>query len=54
LKLFALGPLGSASSILFGVVWTIKTDDIQGGFGADGFAFALFGFSYTSLKALDF
>jgi hypothetical protein len=54
LKLFALGLLGSASSMLFGVVWTIRMNDIQGGFGAAGFVFALIGFTIASLKALDF
>jgi hypothetical protein len=54
LKLFILGLLACVVSLLFGVVWTVKMHDIQGGFGAARFVFALLGFAVASLKALDF
>ncbi|KAF1959671.1 hypothetical protein CC80DRAFT_466719 [Byssothecium circinans] len=54
LKLFLLGLLACMGSLLFGVVWTVNMGDIQGGFGAAGFMFALLGFTVASLKALDF
>jgi hypothetical protein len=54
LKLFLLGLLACVASLIFGVVWTVRMEDIQGEFGAAGFIFALLGFAVASLKALDF
>jgi hypothetical protein len=54
LKLFLFGLVACVVSLIFGIVWTVRMDDIQGGFGAAGFLFALLGFAVASLKALDF
>ena len=52
-KLFALGLIGTLASMIFGIVWSVVRQDIQGGFAVAGFLFTLFAFAIASLKALD-
>jgi hypothetical protein len=54
LKLFGLGLFGTLISILFGLVWSVARQDIQGAFAVAGFLFAIFAFTIASVKALDF
>lgn len=53
LKLFVCGLIACLCSLTFGVIWTVRQKDIQGGFGVAGFMFATLGFAIASLKALD-
>jgi hypothetical protein len=45
-KLFALGLIGTLASMIFGIVWSVVRQDIQGGFSVAGFLFHTFRIRY--------
>lgn len=52
-KIFIYGLFACLTSMVFGIVWSVVKDDIQGGFGVAAFMIASFGFAIASLKASD-